>query len=285
MDQVMEEPLDRIIEEEGTLEAAILPLRDMVVFPRMATPIIVGRDKSLRAVEAAVQREEPLVALTQRDGEIEDPTPEDLYTVGTLVSVARVLRMPDGTVSVLVQGQQRVQVVGFTQQEPYLRAVVRPIFERADRPPAVEALMRAVLSQFERVVQLDRAVPEDAYVFAMNIDEPGWLADLIASTLNLKTAERQELLEIFEPSARLLRLSILLARLLDVLELESKIQAQVQQEVDRSQREFYLREQMKAIQHELGEVDVYTQEINELRERLEAKNLPEEVRARAEKEL
>ncbi|MDW8030038.1 MAG: LON peptidase substrate-binding domain-containing protein, partial [Armatimonadota bacterium] len=220
MERIIEEPLDRTMEGEETLEAAILPLRDVVIFPRMATPILVGRDKSMRAVEAAVHREEPLVALTQRDENIEDPTPEDLYTVGTLVSVARVLRMPDGTTSVLVQGQQRVQVLEFIQQEPYLRAVVRPIVERTDRPPATEALMRAVLSQFERVVQLDRAVPEDAYVFAMNIDEPGWLADLIASTLNLKTAERQELLEIFEPSARLLRLSILLARLLDVLELE-----------------------------------------------------------------
>lgn len=277
---------ERTVEEgEAALEAAILPLRDTVVFPRMVTPLNVGRDKSLRAVEAAVQREEPLVVVTQRDEAVEDPAPEDLYTMGTLVSVARVLRMPDGTTSVLVQGQQRAQILEFIQREPYLRARIRLISERTDRPPATEALMRAVLSQFERVVQLDRTVPEDAYVFAVNIDEPGWLADLIASTLNLKTAERQELLEIVEPSARLLRLSILLARLLDVLELESKIQAQVQQEVDRTQREFYLREQMKAIQHELGEADVYMQEINELRERLEAKNLPEEVRARAEKEL
>jgi ATP-dependent Lon protease len=137
-----EEALDQRAEGEEQVEAAVLPLRDVVVFPRMVTPLRVGRDKSLRAVEAAVQREEPLVVLTQRAEEVEDPTPEDLYTVGTLVSVARVLRMPDGTTSVLVQGQQRAQVVEFLQQEPYLRARVRLIFERTDRPPATEALMR-----------------------------------------------------------------------------------------------------------------------------------------------
>jgi len=276
---------EAIEDEEGLIECPFVPLRDMVLFPHMVTPLFVGRERSIQAIAAANQNEESIIVATQRDPAVQDPEEEDLYTIGCEIVVGRILRMPDGTTSVLAQGRRRVEVVEFTQYEPYLRARARPIAEPTDRPLATEALMRAVLALFEKVVQLNRNLPEDAYVFAMNVDEPGWLADLIGSTLDLELSERQTLLETLDPAQRLQRVSILLGKELDVLELEDQIHSQVQQEVDRSQREFYLREQMKAIQTELGETDLQTQEINELREKIAAKEMPDEIRARAEKEL
>ncbi|MBN1887487.1 MAG: endopeptidase La [Thermoflexales bacterium] len=272
-------------EYEDLIECPILPVRDIVLFPRMVTPLFIGRDRSMKAVEFAQAADSVLVVVAQRDQEIEEPLPEDLYTVGAEVNVARMLRMPDGTTSVLTQGQRRVEIVEFTQYEPYYRARVRPVWEPSERPSATEALMRAVLALFEKAVQLSRSLPEDAYVFAMNVDEPGWLADLIASTLELSVAERQHVLELFDPTRRLQQVSMLLAKQLDLLEMEDRIQSQVQSEVDRSQREFYLREQLKVIQTELGEGDLHQQEVSDLREKIAAKEFPEEVRLRVEKEL
>jgi ATP-dependent Lon protease len=270
---------------EGLLEAPLLPVRDTVLFPHMVTPLLVGRDRSVRAVEAAEQAKGPLIVAAQRDQETDDPPPDALYAIGTEVSVVRTLRMPDGTTSVLTQGEHRVEIVEFTQLEPYYRVRVRPIYEATERPPATEALMRAVLALFEKVTRLNRSMPENAYVFAMNVSEPGWLADLVTSAIDLDVPERQELLEMLDPTMRLQRLSILLAKQLDVLELEDHIHSQVQREVDKSQREFYLREQMKAIQSELGESDVHTQEVNALRQKIADKNWPDEVRQKADKEL
>jgi ATP-dependent Lon protease len=269
----------------NSIEAPVLPVRETVLFPHTVAPLFVGRDRSMKAIEAAQFNNETLIVVTQRDADAEDPRPEDLYLIGTEVLIGRSLRMPDGSTSVLSQGQRRVEIVEFTQIEPYFRARVRPLDDPIAKPAATEALMRAVLALFEKVIQLNRTLPEDAYVYAMNIAEPGWLADLVASTIDLEIGARQELLEILDPASRLQRLSILLAKELDVLELEDQIHSRVQKEVDRGQREFYLREQMKAIQTELGESDVFTREMNELREKIEAKHLPAEVYAKAEKEI
>jgi ATP-dependent Lon protease len=218
-------------EEEGLLnespneviEAPLLPLRDMVVFPRMVTPLFVGRDSSIEAIEETYELGEPLIAVAQRDTEVVAPGPEDLFTFGTEVDVGRMLRLPDGTISMLSQGFRRVQIVEYVHLEPYIRVRALPIYEVTHKTALTEALMRAVLALFEKVVQLNRNLPEDAYVFAMNIDEPGWLADLAAQALDLEVAERQEVLEIIDPAARLQRVSILLAKELDVLELEDRI--------------------------------------------------------------
>jgi ATP-dependent Lon protease len=263
----------------------LLPLRDTVVFPHMLAPLVVGRDRSIKAVEAAVDSDRLLVVVAQRDAEVQEPGPDDLYTVGVAIVVARVLRMPDGTTSILGQGKTRVRIVGFSQDRPYARVQVEPIHESKQVTLGTEALMRAVLSLFEKAVQLSQRLPEDAYVAAMNVREPGQLADLIASVLDLEFTERQELLEILEPANRLQRLSVLLARELDVLELESSIQDRVQREVDRSQREFFLREQMRAIRTELGEMDVEVAELEDLEARITATEMPDAVRARAQKEL
>jgi ATP-dependent Lon protease len=186
---------------------------------------------------------------------------------------------------VLAQGRRRVEIVSFVQTEPYYVAKARPIYEAIEKPRATEALMRAVLALFEKCVHLNRAIPEEAYVFAMNIEEPGWLADMVASSINMELAERQAVLETFDPTERLQRLSVLLGKELDVLELEENIHSRVQNEVDKSQREMYLREQMRAIQTELGEGDTWNAELNEVREKVAASDLPDEVRAKALKEV
>jgi len=285
-------PEDMDFEEEDlhpsqgeVIEAPLLPLRDMVIFPRMVTPLVVGRDRSIEAIEVANERGEPLLTVAQRDADVVDPGPEDLFTFGSEVDIGRLLRMPDGTVSMLTQGRQRMQIVEYVQLEPYIRVRALPIYETTEKTPLTEALMRAVLALFEKVVQLNRNLPEDIYVFAMNVDEPGWLADLMTQALDLEVAERQEVLETLDVAARLQRVSVLLAKELDVLELEDHIHSQVQQELDKTQREYFLREQMKVIQTELGEADVYTQEVNELRERIAQMELSDEVRDRASKEL
>jgi ATP-dependent Lon protease len=280
--------VDDLFREDGDGFAAdypLLPLRDTVVFPQLMTPIVVGRDRSLKAVEAAVESNNIIIVVTQRDPEIQRPTLDDLYTVGVEMVIGRVLRMPDGTTSVLGQGRRRVRILGASQVKPYIRAHIQRLEESQKVTLGTEALMRAVLSLFEKVVQLSRTLPEDAYVAAMNLAEPGALADLIASFLELKLEQRQELLETLDPTTRLQRLSIFLANELDVLELEYQIHDQVQQEVDRSQREYFLREQIRAMRTELGELDVQTAEIEDLEEKIAQAEMPEVVQAKAEKEL
>jgi len=251
---------------DAVLEGPLLPLRDMVFFPQMVSPLIVARDRSVEAVEAALERDEPLIAVSQRNPDAEKVR-------------------PDGTLSILAQGRQRVQILEYIHLEPYIRVRALPVVETTDRNRMTEALIRAVLALFEKVVELDYSVPDDLYVFALNIREPGWLADFIAHSLPLDAVQRQELLEILDPAARLQRISVLLAQELDVLELEDKIQSQVQEKLDRTQREFLLREQMKAIQIELGETDAFTEETNQLKERIAQAKLSQEARKQAEREL
>lgn len=285
MDALEKEFGSPIDADEIEVELPLLPVRDTVVFPRMLTPLFVGRDRSVLALEAALVEKSQLVVVTQRDADLEDPAPEDLYNIGTEVVIGRMLRMPDGSTNILAQGHQRVKIIEFTQENPYLRARVRRLVEDTEKNLNAQASMRAVLDLFEKCVHLNRNLPDDAYVAAMNIDEPGWLADMIASVIDLDVEQRQQILDTIDPITRLQRLHIMLAQELDVLKLESEIQDQVQQEVDKGQREFFLREQMRVIQSELGEMDTQLAEINELREKLAQIHLPEEARAKAEKEL
>ena len=273
------------LDEEGLIECAVLPLRDVVLYPNMVTPLFVSHEPTLMAIEHAALANETMIAIAQLDPEVEDPIPSDLHVVGTEIAVGRLMHIPDGSTSVLSQGRRRVQVIEFVQTEPYMRVRGRPIDEVAERTKESLALMRVVLTLFEKCVQLNRSLPEEAYVYAVNIEDPAWLTDLIASALSLTISERQAMLETFDPIERLQRTSVLLGRELDVLELEDHIHNQVQSEVDKSQRELYLREQMKAIQTELGETDLWTQEINELRERVQHLGFPEEVELRALKEI
>ncbi|KPK88565.1 MAG: hypothetical protein AMJ88_18810 [Anaerolineae bacterium SM23_ 63] len=274
-----------LLDDEGLIEGAVLPLRDIVLYPNMVTPLFVNHDPSLIAIEEVTHNNETMIAIAQHDPKVEDPTPDDLHSIGTEIAVGRLMHLPDGSVSVLTQGRRRIEVVEYVQTNPYLRVRARPIEEISERTKETLALMRVVLTLFEKCVQLNRSLPEEAYVYAVNIEDPAWLADLIASALTLSIVERQTILETFDPVERLQRTSVLLGRELDVLELEDHIHSQVQNEVDRAQRELYLREQMKAIQTELGETDLWTREIAELRERVQHLDLPEEVEIRALKEI
>jgi ATP-dependent Lon protease len=263
----------------------ILPVRNTVLFPHVVTPLFVDRDRSLRAIEESMGGERTLVVLAQRDPEIERPAEGDLYAIGTEAVVGRMLKMPDGSTSALVQGQRRVRVVGFDSDEPYLKLSVVPIEEAPAEGEEADALIRAVIGMYEKVVKLSRSIPDDHYVAAINIDQAGWLADFVVSDLELSVQDRQEILETLDPIERLHKASMLLARELDVLELQSKIHSQVQSEVDKNQREYFLREQLKAIQKELGEADAQGREVAKLREKLDAAGLPEEVRDKANEEL
>ncbi|MCB9006448.1 MAG: endopeptidase La [Ardenticatenaceae bacterium] len=272
-------------DENGHIELAFLPLRDIVLFPQMVMPLFVGRERSLAAVKAAIANDENMIVAAQRDSDVTEPAVSDIYSLGTEITIGKALKMPDNSTSVLAQGRRRVEIVEFTQWDPYIRVRAKVIYEPLEWDRNTEALMRAVLTLFEKTVLLNRNMPEDAYTFAINIDEPGWLADFVASTLSIPIEMRQDVLETFNPGERLQKVSLLLAKELEVLELEDQIHSRVQQEMDRSQREHFLREQMRVIQGELGETDLFTQEITEVREMAAAKTLPDAVRAKMDKEI
>jgi len=276
---------DAVPDANGLIEIGLIPLPDVVVFPNMVTPLFLRREQDVTAISEAQIHQETVLGVTQRDPHLFTPKPEDLYTVGTEMAVGRLMHMPEGGTSVLVQGRRRIEVVEFIQTHPYYRVKARPLPEAVTESREIMALMRATLTLFQKCVQLNPQLPEEAYIYALNIEEPGWLADLAASTLNLTLSERQDLLEMTDPGQRLRRVSALLGRELEVLELEERIHSQVRQEVDRSQREMFLREQMRVIQNELGEMDIFQQELNDLRERITQSDMPEEVRDKALKEL
>ncbi|MFA5873827.1 MAG: endopeptidase La [Anaerolineales bacterium] len=273
------------LDEDGCIEALVLPLRDIVVFPHMVTPVFVAREASLLAIQEAHERDRTIIGLTQRDTDVEDPGPQDFLPIGVEMAVGRLLSMPDGSSSALVQGRRRVEVVEFSRLTPVLTVRARVIDEPTTADKTTQALMRNALDLFDRCVQLDRAIPEEAHLFAMNISEPGWLADMIATAVSINLTERQQLILMKDPRQRLKRINKLLAQELDVLELEDEIHSRVQDEVDKSQREFYLREQMKQIQTELGEGDIFTRDLNDLKKKIEAASLPEQARTTALKEL
>jgi ATP-dependent Lon protease len=268
-----------------SFDIPLLPRRRGFLFPNTAGPILVGRRTSVRAVEEASQRDLPIAVVTQCDPTLSVISLADIYPIATEAIINRTLKLPDGTTQVWAQGQRRLRVDSIIGDDPYYVARVTPINEEEDQTIATEALMRAVLALFEKCVRLSPTLPEDAYVMALNIGKAGWLADFIASTLELEDAEAQTLVATFNPVERLQRVSIILARELDVLELQTKIHSQVQEEVDKSQREYFLREQLKAIQKELGESDPQVREVAEMRERIDSAEMPEEAAKRTQEEL
>jgi ATP-dependent Lon protease len=270
---------------DGCIVALVLPLRDLVVFPRMVSPVFVARESSLLAIHEAQMKNQTVIGLTQRDPDLEDPGSDDFLPIGVEMAVGRLLSMPDGSSSALVQGRRRVEVVEFIRTSPVIKIRARVIEEPSKADRQTQAHMRSALSLFDRCVQLDRTIPEEAHMFAMNITEPGWLADMIATTVSIPFEEKQALLLMPEPRARLKHINKLLAQEVDVLEMEEEIHNRVQSEVDKSQREFYLREQMKQIQNELGEGDIFSRDVNDLRGKIENTKLPEEAKAVALKEL
>jgi ATP-dependent Lon protease len=263
----------------------IVPLRDTVIFPYMIAPLVIGRPRSLHLVDEAANTDRMVALATQMKPDIEEPTPADLHKVGTAATILKMLKFPDGSTRVLVQGTSRIRIGEYSQEQPYLKAAVVPVPEIPDTTVEIQALLRSVSDIFGRIVSLSPHLPDEIQVAVMNIDNPSRAADLIASNINLSTPEKQEILETFDTKARLEKLITFLNRELQVLELGSKIQSQVKTELDKSQREYYLREQLKAIRRELGETDERTIEIEELRQKIEAANMPKEAKQAAEKEL
>ncbi|NMC11638.1 MAG: endopeptidase La [Chloroflexi bacterium] len=276
---------DAPVGRDGLIECPVLPLRDMVIYPHMVSPLFVARDTSILAIEEAHLADQTVIALTQKDAEQDNPGIKDFAKIGVEIAVGRLLSMPDDSNSALIQGRRRVEVVEFTQLEPFMKVKARPIYEKREIDKEVDATMRTALELFQKCVQLDRSLPEEAYLYALNIEEPGWLADMIVTAISPVLSERVELLQTINPLKRLRRVIQILAQEADVLELEDQIHSRAQSEVDRSQREYFLREQLKAIQTELGEGDVWQREVLELRDKVETTDLPKEVKSRALKEV
>jgi ATP-dependent Lon protease len=272
-------------EVEGTATLPILPLRESVVFPASVTPLAIGQERSIRLVEEAVDNDLTIALVTSRSPEEEAVGAEDLYEVGTSAVVHKMMRVPDGTLRVLVQGLDRVRLESIERTEPYLTGLFTQLPDVVTREMEVEALARSVESLFGRIISLAPYLPEELLLAAANAETPSALANLIASTMRLKTEEKQDLLETVDVEVRLRQLTAILSRELEVFELGTKIQSQVQEEMDKSQREYFLRQQLKAIQEELGEADEQQAEMAELRAQIEEANLPEEADKQARREL
>ncbi len=265
----------------------VLPLRDIVVYPYVILPLSVSREKSIKAVDTALVENRMILLLTQRQVEMDEPGPEDLHRVGTAALIMRVLKLPDGRIRALVQGLQRVKVEYFTETEGLFKARVEPIPE-PEFPAAsleLEALIRSVKQTLEKAVALGKSLPQEVLVIANNLDNPGRLSDLVASNLELKPPQMQEVLEIAHPLERLRKVHELLLREIDLLEIQQKITMEARGEMDKGQREYYLRQQLKAIQNELGETGELQEEINAFRDKVAKLQIPEEPLTEIERNL
>lgn len=289
-----ERPVEVVTDEPGEPEEApevpsslpVLPLKETVVFPEGVAPLAIGEPRSVRLIDEVLNHpDRMLVLVASRDAEVSEPPPDLLYDVGVAAVVQRMVRVPDGTVRILAQGLRRVRIGEYSQTEPFLTAAIEEVPDRAERTTEVEALARNLQGVFTRMIALVPHLPDELGVAVANMEDPTALSYLIASSIRLSVEERQELLEEVGLEARLRRLTELCTRELELLELGAKIQSDVQTDLEKGQREFFLRQQLKAIREELGEGPDEAAEIEELRERLAEADPPEEVRAAAEREL
>jgi ATP-dependent Lon protease len=287
--EVVESPLDpeeEIRANEPLPEALpVLPLREMVTFPETLTPLAVGQERSIKLVDDVLGANRMLAMVAARDPEDETPGPEGLYDIGVVGVVARMLKVPDGTIRILVQGMQRVRLGPYLAEDPYLVARIEEMPDVFEPTPELEALTRNVQRTFSEIIEQIPYLPEELQMAVANLDDPAALGHLIAGALRIGTEEKQKLLEEVDVAKRLRHLSQILVRELEVVQLGTQIQSQVESEIDKGQREFFLRQQMKAIQDELGEGDEQQAEVNELRERVEEAGLPEHARKAADREL
>ncbi len=272
-------------DENGQIYCPVLIMRDIVVFPRMVSPIFITPGTNMDAIHHVQEVGGTMISLILKDGEIEKPTAGDFLEIGIEVAVGRLLSLQDSNASALVQGRRRIKVKKITVFDGIMWAQGTVIKEKTSVDRQTEALMRTTRDLFERCVQMDRSLPDEAHLFSINVSEPGWLADMVATAISLPFEERMKLIEILDPKERLKRVNWLLAQELDVLQLEDEIQNRVQSEVDRSQREFYLREQLRAIQTELGEGDIWSRELNEIKAKVDEKQMPDEAKKVAYKEI
>jgi ATP-dependent Lon protease len=266
-------------------ELPLLPMRELVAFPGTIVPLQIEREKSKRVIEHAIGGNKLVGVVTQRSAETQEPGLDDLYRVGTVCMVLRLIRMPDGSMSIIVQGLTRMSVVQIVSSDPFLTARIEVHDDSTERTPEIDALVNNARQAASRVIELSPNIPDEAQVVLNNIDTAGGVADFLAANLPVSTAERQEILETLDLNLRLRKVNTLLAQQVEVLELSNKIQGQVREQMDKQQREYFLQQQLKAIQKELGETDARQAEIDELRDRVEKANLPEDARKEADREL
>lgn len=265
----------------------LLPVRDIVVFPYMVLPLFVGRDMSIKAIEAALAGNRMIFLATQKALDVENPAPEEIHTIGTVGIIMRMLKLPDERIKILVQGVAKARIAKYIQTDPYYSVKIDklPDTKPASTSLEAEAVMRTVKEQIERIVSLGKVLIPDVMVVIENLEEPGRLADMVASNLGLKVDVTQAVLESIDPIQRLRQVSEILGKEIEVLSMQQKIQAQAKGEMDKTQREYFLREQLKAIQKELGELDERAEEVTEFRKRIKDAAMPDKVLKEAEKQL
>jgi len=263
----------------------LLPVRDVVIFPYMVLPLAVGRAKSIRALEEAMARDRLIFLVTQKKIQTENPGKEDVYSVGVVAEILQLLKMPDGTIKILVEGLERGKIIDLIPQQEFVEVKIQRHLETYVPNQELEALMRSVITLFEKYVKLNRRIPIETIMSVSNIDDPGRLADIIASHISIKILQEQLILETWDPKKRLIELSKILTTENDILSIEKKIQVRVRDQIEKTQKEYYLHEQIKAIKKELKETDDYQKEVSELREKIRKSKAPPEVLKEAEKEI
>ncbi|NPV90172.1 MAG: endopeptidase La [Firmicutes bacterium] len=266
-------------------ELPLLPLRGILVFPYMVIHLDVGREKSINAIEEAMVDNREIFLATQKEAQTDEPQDDDIYQVGTVAEIKQLLKLPGGTIRVLVEGLARARISGFVQREPYLKVEVEQYEEPTEKNPEIEALMRTLVYQFEQYVKISKKIPPETVVSVVTVEDAGRLADIVASHLTLKIADKQAILESISVKDRLETLCDILSREMEILELERKINIRVRKQMEKTQKEYYLREQMKAIQKELGDKDERMAEGEEFRDRITKAELPTEVEEKALKEV
>ena len=275
-----------LAEQQDRQLIPVLPLRDVVVYPHMVIPLFVGREKSIFALEAAMADNKKILLLAQKNAEVDDPGQEDLYQIGTLSTILQMLKLPDGTIKVLVEGGDRVTVDSFLETNEYYSAAIKLLEKSSlvdDRE--AEVLLRSVLNLFDQYVKLNKKVPPEILTSLSGIDDPSRLADTIAAHMSLKLDEKQEILEIQDPRERIEHIMSKIEGEIDLMQIEKRIRGRVKQQMEKSQREYYLNEQMKAIQKELGDMDDAPNEVEDLQKKIEESGMPKEAREKADSEL
>ena len=263
----------------------LLPLRDIIVFPHMVVPLFVGREKSINSLEDAMATSKDVLLAAQRMAKTNDPTPEDIFDIGTVGTIIQLLRLPDGTVKVLIEGKRRAKITRYLETEPLFRVEATLITETPERTGELEALIEQVRATFESYVKLNKRIPPEMQVHVASIDDPAKLADSIVAHLNLKLTDKQSILSTFDPTRRLERLYELMQAEIEILQVERKIRSRVKKQMEKNQKEYYLNEQMQAIQKELGERDEFKNEMQELEDRIRAKRMSEEATTKIRKEM
>jgi len=269
----------------ATLQLPLLPLKNVVLFPHMIVPLYVGRERSIDALEDAMTRGKQVFLCTQRRADCEDPKEADLYRVGVLGEVVQMLKLPDSTIKVLIEGSSRAVIERFIQVEPHLRVEVSLLEEDVEDSPELDALMRGVVDLFDRYAELDKKVPPEVNLTVRGVEDAGRMADIVASNLGIGVTDKQDVLETFQMNARLEKLSSVLQREIEILDMDRSIRQRVRQQIDRRQKEFYLKEQMRVIQEELGGEEAHLSELDELREKVRALELAEAVEERLLKDV